>query len=175
MKIIHWLFGFFDRYCEHKEGYERNGKGLGPIGKFFLLTITAAAPILTLWGALEIGWDNSLWILKIILFIISFFLLVKAPQELITLSIVAIKHGIWILVTRKKSKSLSIENIENPENPENLNTLYDADGNKKKNSNNWKNFNANPVWDFIIGILGLVLSVAVVIVFFTFLFGSGKL
>jgi len=64
------------------------------------------------------------------------------------LSLVAINHGIWILAERKKEKTTNEENLEET-NPK-----------KKKRVVKWQKVNSNPAWDFILGVLGIVLAVA---------------
>ena len=155
MKILSWIFSFFGKYHEFEENYE---KSRNPFFRFVLLIGTAAAPILLFWGASVIEKNSFGAILGFLLvLVLAILLLIKTPKDLFLLSLVAINHGIWILIERKKEKTTIVENLE------------DTNSKKKKSSVKWEKSSSNPAWDFILGILGIVLaiaSVALVCVFF---------
>lgn len=150
MKILSWFFNIVGKYYEQEESYEKSGKGLGPFGKLLLLALTASVPILTFyWANNIIPADGGQMIGKIFLYVLAFCFLVKTPQELLILSIVAFRHGFWVLVTRKSEKNN--EKVTEVENNK-----------KKKRKITWEKINSNPLWDFIIGILGIVMAFATV-------------
>ena len=146
MKILSWIFSFFGKYHEFEESYE---KSRNPFFRFVLLIATAAAPILLFWGASAIEINSFGAILGFLLvLVLAILLLIKTPKDLFLLSLVAINHGIWILAERKKEKTTNEENLEET-NPK-----------KKKRVVKWQKVNSNPAWDFILGVLGIVLAVA---------------
>ncbi len=146
MKILSWLFSISDRYFELREDYE---KSRYPFFRFLLLVVTALLPTLIFLGvrAIKVNSGGALFGL-ILLVIIGFMALVKTPKDLFILSLVALSHGFWVLVDRKKRKLPAEENLET-----NL-------PNKKKKTVKWEKSNANPIWDFIMAVLGIVLAVA---------------
>lgn len=155
MKILSWIFSFLGKYHEFEESYE---KSRSPFFRFILLTGTAVAPILLFWGAsaIEINSFGALLGYLLVL-VLAILLLIKTPKDLFLLSLVAINHGIWILAERKKEKTTNEENLE------------DTNPKKKKRAVKWEKVTSNPAWDFILGILGIVLaiaSIALVCVFF---------
>ena len=146
MKILSWIFSFLSRYKEFEESYE---KSRNPFFRFVLLIATSAAPILLFWGASAIEINSFGAILGYLLvLVLAILLLIKTPKDLFLLSLVAVSHGIWILAQRKKEKTTNEENLEET-NPK-----------KKKRAVKWEKVNSNPAWDFILGVLGIVLAVA---------------
>ena len=160
MKILSSFFSIFGRYAKMEEDYERSRY---PLMRFLLFVITAALPTLTFLGGFYIGFENGLWFIKILLFFMFGLLIVKAPKDLLLLSLVAINHGIWIIITRKAEKKKDLIDTVNWEDPQ---------PKKKKRKANWQNYESNPAWDFVLGILGLFLSVASLIAPFVILLGS---
>lgn len=153
MKILSWLFNFMDKYYELSESYENSRY---PFFRFLLFIITAALPTLMFLGASAIGFGEA-WLATILLIIMAFMLLIKTPKDLFILSLVAINHGIWILVDRKKVQTPDEENLE-------------TTSKKKKRKVKWENSTSNPVWDFIIGVLGMILAVVSVVLPFAIFF-----
>ena len=146
MKILSWIFSFLSRYKEFEESYE---KSRNPFFRFVLLIATAAAPILLFWGASAIEINSFGAILGFLLvLVLAILLLIKTPKDLFLLSLVAINHGLWILDERKKEKATNEENLE------------DTNPKKKKRVVKWEKVNSSPAWDFILGILGIVLAIA---------------
>ena len=146
MKILSWIFSFLGRYTEFEESYENSRY---PFFRFVLIAGTASFPLLLFWGASAIEMNSFGTILGFLLvFVLAVLLLLKTPKDLFLLSLVAINHGIWILAERKKEKAINEENLEET-NPK-----------KKKRVVKWQKVNSNPAWDFILGVLGIVLTVA---------------
>ena len=149
MKILSWIFGFLGKYHEFEENYE---KSRNPFFRFVLLTGTAAAPILLFWGASAIEKNSfGAFLGFLLVLVLAILLLIKTPKDLFLLSLVAINHGIWILAERKKEKTTNEENLE------------DTNPKKKKKSVKWKKASSSPAWDFILGILGIVLAIASIV------------
>ena len=154
MKIISRIFSFLGRYTEFEESYE---KSRNPFFRFVLLIATAAAPILLFWGASAIEINSFGAILGFLLvLVLAILLLIKTPKDLFLLSLVAINHGIWILAERKKEKTTNEENLEET-NPK-----------KKKRAVKWKKVNSSPIWDFLIGISGILFAIASIVLVFVF-------
>ena len=154
MKILSWIFSFLDRYIEFEESYENSRY---PFFRFVLIAGTASFPILLFWGASAIEINSFGAILGYLLvLVLAILLLIKTPKDLFLLSLVAINHGVWILAERKKEKAINEENLEaiNPK--------------KKKRAVKWEKVNSNPAWDFILGVLGIVLAVASIALVFVF-------
>ncbi|MBQ9118265.1 MAG: hypothetical protein IJY11_03580 [Clostridia bacterium] len=146
MKILSWIFSFLGKYHEFEENYE---KSRNPFFRFILLTGTAVAPILLFWGASAIEKNSFGAILGFLLvLVLAILLLIKTPKDLFLLSLVAINHGIWILAERKKEKATKEGNLE------------DTNPKKKKRIVKWEKATSNPAWDFILGILGIVFTIA---------------
>ena len=154
MKFLSWLFSFGDRYYELQQSYENSRY---PFFRFLLLVITAALPALALEGAMAIGFSEA-WFATVLLIIMFFMLLVKTPKDLFILSLVALSHGFWILADRKKPKTELEENIEEYTD-------------KKKEKVKWEKSESNPVWDFLMGVLGIILAFAAIAVPFILFFG----
>ena len=154
MKILSWIFSFLSRYREFEESYE---KSRNPFFRFVLLIATAAAPILLFWGASAIETNSFGAILGFLLvLVLAILLLIKTPKDLFLLSLVAINHGIWILAERKKEKAINKENLE-ATNPK-----------KKKRVVKWQKVNSSPIWDFLIGISGILFAIASIVLVFVF-------
>ena len=152
MKILSWIFSFLSRYTEFKESYE---KSRNPFFRFVLLIATAAAPILLFWGASAIEINSFGAILGYLLvLVLAILLLIKTPKDLFLLSLVAVSHGIWILAQRKKEKTTNEENLEET-NPK-----------KKKRAVKWEKVNSSPIWDFLIGISGILFAIASIVLVF---------
>ena len=154
MKILSWIFSFLDRYIEFEESYENSRY---PFFRFVLIAGTASFPILLFWGASAIEMNSFGEILGFLLvFVLAVLLLLKTPKDLFLLSLVAINHGIWILAERKKEKAVNEENLEaiNPK--------------KKKRAVKWEKVNSSPIWDFLIGISGIVFAIASIALVFVF-------
>ena len=158
MKILSWFFGFADKYSELEESYENSRY---PFFRFLLVVITAILPTLFFKLFWAIGFGEAL-LGALLVFVLAVLLWIKTPKDLLILSLVAINHGIWILATRKKSTKTESENPE-----------VDVDNNeKRKKKVKWEKVDSNPVWDFLIGILGLILSVVSFVLPFMLLIGS---
>ena len=154
MKILSWIFSFLSRYTEFEENYE---KSRNPFFRFVLIAGTASFPILLFWGASAIEINSFGAILGFLLvLVLAILLLIKTPKDLFLLSLVAINHGIWILAERKKEKTTNEENLEET-NPK-----------KKKRVVKWQKVNSNPVWDFLIGISGIIFAIASIALVFVF-------
>ena len=152
MKILSWIFGFLDKYIEFEESYE---KSRYPFFKFILIAGTAAAPILLFWGTSAIEVNSFGTLLGFLLvFVLAILLLLKTPKDLFLLSLVAINHGIWTLTERKNRKRTNGENLE------------EINPRKKKRVVKWEKINSNPVWDFILGILGIAFAIVTVALIF---------
>ena len=108
MKILSWIFGVMDKYSELEESYENSRH---PFFRFLLVTITAALPTLFFMLFQKIGFGEA-WFGGLLVLVMAFMLLVKTPKDLFILSLVAINHGDWILVSRKKSTKTESENPE---------------------------------------------------------------
>ncbi|MBQ8428381.1 MAG: hypothetical protein IJX18_03925, partial [Clostridia bacterium] len=101
------------------------------------------------WGASAIEKNSFGAILGFLLvLVLAILLLIKTPKDLFLLSLVAINHGIWILAERKKEKATTEGNLE------------DTNPKKQKRVVKWEKVNSSPAWDFILGILGIVLAIA---------------
>ena len=152
MKILSWIFSFLGRYTEFEESYE---KSRYPFFRFVLIAGTASFPLLLFWGASAIEINSFGAILGFLLvLVLAILLLIKTPKDLFLLSLVAINHGIRILAERKKDKTTNEENLEET-NPK-----------KKKRAVKWEKVNSSPIWDFLIGISGIVLAVASIVLVF---------
>ena len=160
MKILSWFFSFYDKYYEQQERYEISRY---PFFKFLLFIITAALPTLMFRAAFKIGFGEA-WFGALFVLIMAFMLLVKTPKDLFLLSLVAINHGIWVLATRKK--------VQAPTEQEPTEEVYEPETKKKKRGAKWEKTESNPLWDFLLGILGMVLSVASIILPFVVFFYS---
>lgn len=88
--------------------------------------------------------------IKLLLFILAIALLFKTPKDLFLLSLVTFNHGIWILITINKGNK----------------DYYEGDNPRKRRHANWQKINANPLWDFLIAVLGFVLAICTVAGFF---------
>lgn len=149
MKILSWIFSFLGKYHELEEDYENSRY---PFFRFVLIAGIAAAPILLFWGASAIEMNSFGTILGFLLvFVLAVVLLLKTPKDLFLLSLVAINHGIWILAERKNEQSANEENVEYS-NPK-----------KKKRAVKWEKVNSSPIWDFLIGISGILFAIASVV------------
>ena len=160
MKFLKWFFNFGVKYHKQAEKYEDNNRTFGPIANFILLVLTTAIPLLTLWGAFELPWGEYMWMLKILCAILAFASIMKVPSELMIFSIVAIRHG---FKTRIENK---IENTANEH-------LEDGNIGKvivEETITNRKGKRTKPVWDFIIGTIGILLSIGVIIAFIAMFF-----
>ena len=150
MNFFSWMFSFLGKYNELEESYENTRY---PFFRFLLMAVTAAAPNLLFWGvsAIEVT-SGGVMLGLILLFVIAVMLYLKTPKDLFLLALVAINHGLWILVTRKSQKA------HNEEITDNVDTKQ-----KKKKVVKWKNINSSPIWDFLIGVLGIALSIGSIV------------
>ena len=180
MRILSWLFGISDQYFKLREDYERSKY---PFFRFLLIVVTASLPSLIFWWASSIDITSGGVLFGVImLFLIGFAALVKTPKELFILSLVALTHGFWILADRRsKKKQEKIEEknedknkVENEaESEEENNEEYLENNNfkqRKKRVVKWANSDANPLWDFLMSVIGIVLAFASVVVPFVILF-----
>lgn len=164
MKILSWLFSFGDKYFELQERYEISRY---PFFRFLMFVITASLPTLIFWGAMEIGFGEA-WLATILLIAIALLLWVKTPKELFILSLVAIVHGAWAVADRKSKKAKAQEKVgldtnyldDDAQHIESDAEYLETGKKKKRRAVKWQNSDSNPAWDFIIGVLGMVLAIA---------------
>ena len=159
MKFIKWFFNYGVKYREQVEKYEDNNRTIGPIANFIVLVFTTAIPLLALWGVFALPWAD-MWPANLLCMALAFGSIFKVPSELMIFSLVAIRHGIKTRI-ENKVESLANEHLE--------------DGNIGKEIveetiTNRKGKRTKPVWDFIIGTIGILLSIGVVIAFVVLFF-----
>ena len=160
MKFIKWFFNYGVKYRKQVEKYEDNNRTIGPIANFIVLVFTTAIPLLALWGMFKLPWSEYMWILKILCGIFAFASIMKVPSELMIFSVVAIRHGFKTRIATKMENMVEQldENIVGEQTKELASTAVIKEKRTK------------PVWDFIIGTIGILLSIGVVIAFVVLFF-----
>ena len=159
MKFIKWFFNFGAKYRKQVEKYEDNNRTIGPIANFIVLVFAAAIPLLALWGVFALNWGD-LWPVNLLCVALAFGSIFKVPSELMIFSIVAIRHGIK---TRIENKVEGFANEHLDENSVGKVIVEETITNRKGKR-------TKPVWDFIIGTIGILLSIGVVIAFVVLFF-----
>ncbi len=161
-KIIGKFFNFGAKYRKQEEAYHNESKRRGPVGHLITLIFTSAIPLLSLWGAFALPWDNDMWILKIFC-IAGCLSIVTIPSELFILGIVALRHRIRMRVQNKVEDTVISGMTEAISGQELSEEAKQKIVDKKARGTSDK-------MDLVIGILGIVMSVVVVIAFVAMLF-----
>ena len=159
MKFIKWFFNYGVKYRKQVEKYEDNNRTIGPIANFIVLVFTTAIPLLALWGVFKLPWGD-LWPVNLLCVALAFGSIFTVPSELMIFSLVAIRHGIK---TRIENKVESLANEHLDENSVGKVIVEETITNRKGKR-------TKPVWDFIIGTIGILLSIGVVIAFVVLFF-----
>lgn len=159
MKFIKWFFNYGVKYRKQVEQYEDNNRTIGPIANFVVLAFTTAIPLLALWGMFKFPWAD-MWPLNLLCTALAFGAIFKVPSELMIYSLVAIRHGIK---TRIENKVESLANEHLDENSVGKVIVEETITNRKGKR-------TKPIWDFIIGTIGILLSIGVVIAFVVLFF-----
>lgn len=159
MRFIKWFFSFGAKYRKQVEKYEDNNRTIGPIANFIVLVFATAIPLLALWGVFALNWGD-LWPVNLLCVALAFGSIFKVPSELMIFSIVAIRHGIK---TRIENKVEGFANEHLDENSVGKVIVEETITNRKGKR-------TKPVWDFIIGTIGILLSIGVVIAFVVLFF-----
>ena len=165
MKFFGWIIKYFNfgkKYRKREGEYHNKSKKLGTSGELLMLVFYTALPLLSLWGAFKLPWEGEILILKIFCFLGILFIF-QAPAELMITGIVALRHRAKMKLKNKvtgeilgkttevlSGQELSEEAKDKVEN-------YEAKGTANR-------------YDLVVGILGIVLSVAVVVAFVTLFF-----
>ena len=159
MKFIKWFFNYGVKYRKQVEKYEDNNRTIGPIANFIVLVFTTAIPLLALWGVFKLPWGD-LWPVNLLCVALAFGSIFTVPSELMIYSLVAIRHGIKTRIATKMENMVEQldENIVGEQTKELASTAVIKEKRTK------------PVWDFIIGTIGILLSIGVVIAFVVLFF-----
>ena len=148
MRFIKWLFSFGTKYRKREEKYFQDSRRIGNGGYLITLILYAAVPLVSLWALFHLRWDSDYWPLKIFCFAGVIFI-VHAPAELMVTGIIALRHRAAMKLANKMHNTIETQVTGQQSSREIRGT--------------------SPKMDLVIGITGIVLSIAVVAAFVSML------
>ena len=164
-KIITWFFNFGKKYKQREEKYHRDSRKFGTSGELITIIMYTAFPILMTIGAYKLPWGEISGVFKIICIIAFIPATFWAASELMITGIVALRHRMRMKIQNKiEGEAIghlaeTISGQEMSAEDEQKVKEYKAKGTAHK-------------YDLVVGILGIVCSIAViitcVILFFAF-------
>lgn len=165
-KFITWFFNFGKKYKKREEKYHRDSKKFGTSGELITIIMYTAFPILMTIGAFKLPWGEISGVFKVICIIAFIPATFWAASEIMITGIVALRH-------RMRMK------IQNKIEGEAIGGLAEAIAGQERSDEDRekiKNYEARGTahkYDLVVGIMGIVCSVAVIItcaiLFFTFI------
>lgn len=165
-KFITWFFNFGKKYKKREEKYHSDSKRFGTSGELITIILNTALAILMTIGAFKLPWGEISGIFKIICIIAFIPFAFTTSCDLMIIGIIALRH-------RMRMK------IQNKIEGEAIGGLAEAIAGEKRSDEDRekiKNYEARGTahkYDLVVGIAGIVCSVAVIItcatLFFTFI------
>lgn len=166
-KFITWFFNFGKKYKAREEKYHRDSKKFGTSGELITIVLNTAAAILMTIAAFKLPWGEVSGVFKVLCIIGFIPFAFHTSSELMIIGIVALRH-------RMRMK------IQNKIEGEAIGGLAEAIAGEKRSDEDRekiKNYEAKGTahkYDLVVGIMGIVCSVAVIItcatLFFVFMY-----
>lgn len=158
MKLLSKIFNFGAKYRKQEADYHDESKRSGAVGHLITLILTAAIPLLGLWGAFQLPWgDTAISLLKV-LCIVACISITTVPSDLMILGIVALRHRARMKIQNK------VENVVIAGVAETITGQEMTDEDKQKLQERPAKGTDHKM-DLTVGILGIVMSVLVVVAF----------
>lgn len=166
-KFITWFFNFGKKYKKREEKYHRDSKRFGTSGELITIVLNTAFAILMTIGAFKLPWGEISGIFKVLCIIAFIPFTFHTASELMIIGIIALRH-------RMRMK------IQNKIEGEAIGALAETIAGEKRSDEDRekiKNYEARGTahkYDLVVGIMGIVCSVAVIItcstLFFVFMY-----
>jgi len=163
LKFFQWFFNFGKKYKKREEKYHRDSRKFGTSGELITVILYTAFPILMTIGAFKLPWGEISGVFKIICIIAFIPATFWTASELMITGIVALRH-------RMRMK------IQNKVEGEAIGGLAEAISGKEmtaEDEQKIKDYKAKGTahkYDLVVGISGIVCSVAVIITCATLFF-----